>query len=633
MGKKPKEGKGEKVRDWKTLKLWKQQKTAVQMIEKYIRAKKKEEKPKAALLQIPSGAGKTGVIAVSSICLPEAKVVLILVPRADLITPVINEIQKEFWDNIGIKESPLKDVKRFQPPKVQKCIHRILDASAVLVSTPNSVMSVTNSNQEEDLELFDKLKARVALVIIDGRHCNSLKNWRKAVDELAKPTVLLKETLYRDDFRSFDIDRSYLYFYSYEKALEDEHFPPLKFDTGEKDYDMETFAREVVHRLENRDAPDSRPAERVLIHCETYEDVKKMTKILRDITAGVIGIHDHANEEDQWEHIYNHISQKVLAKEAIYWVLPLRLMRQFDFKGVCVLAVYNSFDHDLVFVEQLGRFLRNCKCESRSPAYVFSNKSSGCKEVWERYLQYQQEFTAKVQAIPPADKKNGTDILLKRHLIADPLPIDFIDGRFSKEFDIFDPDALDCLNLPHAVYINKVGAEGLSQSLDDVVGEIVAEWTDRERVCHSPAMTSHPETPESRVILYYAYRNSPLLKQPCYFWDRKLGVTILHWERPYLFYYDSEGAVPEVISALEQKLTSVDLRKLLDKGAKSQRPQTPLLTQVGLKNSNLGQMSIRDSSQRAFSLRQTIHGPADHSFICKQAIGHIFLEENQDQNS
>ena len=55
----------------------------------------------AALLKLPTGTGKSGVIAVLARCLPAIHKVLILTPRTALTDQLLRDIRYRFWGHLG----------------------------------------------------------------------------------------------------------------------------------------------------------------------------------------------------------------------------------------------------------------------------------------------------------------------------------------------------------------------------------------------------------------------------------------------------------------------------------------------------------------------------------------------------
>ena len=85
--------------------LWDHQRAAIGTVVAYLRAEKaipeRPEHTEAALLKLPTGTGKSGVIAVIARCLPEVRKVLVLTPREALTKQLLRDIRFRFWKNIG----------------------------------------------------------------------------------------------------------------------------------------------------------------------------------------------------------------------------------------------------------------------------------------------------------------------------------------------------------------------------------------------------------------------------------------------------------------------------------------------------------------------------------------------------
>jgi superfamily II DNA or RNA helicase len=83
--------------DLKELQLWSHQRSAIQTCDRYFEA----DIRRAALVQMPTGTGKTGVMAAISSRRAAALPVLIVCPSAALVEQVQSEIGNAFWDRIG----------------------------------------------------------------------------------------------------------------------------------------------------------------------------------------------------------------------------------------------------------------------------------------------------------------------------------------------------------------------------------------------------------------------------------------------------------------------------------------------------------------------------------------------------
>ena len=84
---------------------WEHQKVAIATVTAYLNGEKSiPERPdhtEAALLKLPTGTGKSGVIAVIARCLPAIQKVSILTPRTSLTELHLRDIKSRFWGHLG----------------------------------------------------------------------------------------------------------------------------------------------------------------------------------------------------------------------------------------------------------------------------------------------------------------------------------------------------------------------------------------------------------------------------------------------------------------------------------------------------------------------------------------------------
>jgi superfamily II DNA or RNA helicase len=82
---------------WTKLPLWKHQKEAVETVAHYMEA----DSDGSALIRMPTGTGKTGVIATVARALRNIQNVLILTPWAALREQLEKDLGVRFWSKIG----------------------------------------------------------------------------------------------------------------------------------------------------------------------------------------------------------------------------------------------------------------------------------------------------------------------------------------------------------------------------------------------------------------------------------------------------------------------------------------------------------------------------------------------------
>jgi superfamily II DNA or RNA helicase len=85
--------------------LWEHQQRAIETTLAYLSADPYlPERPRvreAALLKLPTGTGKSGIVTVLARCLPNVKNVLVLTPRQSLVSQMSDDVRFRFWGHLG----------------------------------------------------------------------------------------------------------------------------------------------------------------------------------------------------------------------------------------------------------------------------------------------------------------------------------------------------------------------------------------------------------------------------------------------------------------------------------------------------------------------------------------------------
>src|SRR5437773_2156900 len=85
--------------------LWEHQRQAIETVVAYLSADPHlPERPnlrEAALLKLPTGTGKSGIVAVVARCLPNVNRTLVLTPREALVEQMSDDVRFRFWAHLG----------------------------------------------------------------------------------------------------------------------------------------------------------------------------------------------------------------------------------------------------------------------------------------------------------------------------------------------------------------------------------------------------------------------------------------------------------------------------------------------------------------------------------------------------
>jgi superfamily II DNA or RNA helicase len=227
--------------------LWDHQKSAIGTVVAYLNAEKaipeRPEHKEAALLKLPTGTGKSGIIAVIARCLPTVRRVLVLTPREALTKQLLKDVRHRFWAHIGYEvdegqifvstadqigaELESAYTETLLPSRCNAMVTHLAEADRVIVVGTHQALDkirrtaddTTNQAHEICRQLIALIRETFDLIIVDEGHYEPAVSWSRGVREFNLPTVLLSATPYRNDYKSFRVRGRFLFNYPYDDAV------------------------------------------------------------------------------------------------------------------------------------------------------------------------------------------------------------------------------------------------------------------------------------------------------------------------------------------------------------------------------------------------------------------------------
>jgi hypothetical protein len=224
--------------------LWEHQVAGLSLATAYVcadvRLSAEGNVPEAALLKMPTGTGKSGVVAILARCLPRIKKVLILTPRTALARQMNRDTRWRFWKRLGFgaKEkatfaadamtaggeiSPAEILKLLPTEAESICDVAGRSERTVLIGTFQALDQIRTDAEKSagghKKRLLDLL-GTFDLIIVDEAHYEPAPSWSRAVRAFALPTILLSATPYRNDYKSFRVRGRYVFNFPFEAAVE-----------------------------------------------------------------------------------------------------------------------------------------------------------------------------------------------------------------------------------------------------------------------------------------------------------------------------------------------------------------------------------------------------------------------------
>lgn len=324
--------------------LWAPQRKAVALGLAYLAAQASEKKPargdrESALIKMPTGTGKSGVIATLACCAPGVRRTIVLTPRKALVEQMIADLSTRFWKrfNYCFAEGELRRRDDIHADYLQqleegkrKSIHLLRSegyakiwndrgtSRQIIVGTfnalhgllgleppahrsmygrgvkPPSAMfgEIEDAGEDEEFDTstisidnFRSLLKETDLLVVDEGHYEPAYSWSQCVDEINAPTLLFTATPYRNDYKYFNLKGNFAFNLAADDAFEnrlirevviaDDPLSSAKLVRSRKS-ELSVFVESVRERVATYGVvPEGRP-EKCIVHASTYERLKRL---------------------------------------------------------------------------------------------------------------------------------------------------------------------------------------------------------------------------------------------------------------------------------------------------------------------------------------------------------------------
>lgn len=348
------------------------QQDAVQAAETFLKASDPVES-RSFLLTMPTGSGKSGVIAYLAQRHARGGGVLLLCPWDALATQLGSDVGERFWRHARIDSDAMVPVTRILPSNAEAVLEASEGAPAIWVMTLAALQQLTP-------QLSARLQSRLEFVIVDEGHYEPAATWARAVRSLARPTLIFTATPFRNDRKYFAIEPSNSFHYPVGAAIEEGWLRRPRFDVVDGE-SIDDFVRSLTSYIDAHMVDD----DRVVVRCATRQDVRAMVTALRAAGKSAIGIHERFTQQDAEAGLLHRVPAEHGAR---YWVHQNKLIEGIDNGSFRALAVYAPFRNHRALVQQIGRVLRDPK---RNPeARVLAPNAASLERAWEAFVAFDE---------------------------------------------------------------------------------------------------------------------------------------------------------------------------------------------------------------------------------------------------
>lgn len=549
------------------------------------------------LIRMPTGTGKTGVIA-SLTALSCQGVSLVVTPWANLRNQLIADLNERFWKKVGIEKTG-PNAEQLLPSNAESLLAS-LPASKILVST----FATLTTLRRKEPAIYEDLASTLSLVLVDECHYEPAVGWGRSIKELKTKTVLLTATPYRNDLKLFQIGnpkRTTLHF-THAEAEKKGIIRKLKLKKFQASGKIETlsleFAKVWSALLKAGSLPSSEP--RAIVCCDTDTNIETTVRTLRGEGLDAIGIHERFKSRTE-DYLRKSVPEPKDEKSPI-WVHQNKLTEGLDDHRFCVLALFAQFSNDRKLVQQIGRVLRTDSDDKAEPAVVLHPSEFTPDQDWNAY----REFEGHQELLDPAHFRQVVQDLLDRQP-----EIEYFAGRFLKKFDPGElNDNPQVIVPPSALVRRKASSFKLSDYIENCTDTLNLEdavilGDDLNAPCQ--------KSKNSALWVYASVSNSALLHRRS-FYQIRLETHCVVVTQNYIFIADSKGNLPsEYLDDHTKPVGAATLSKYFDS---SFRP-----TNTSIHNTIPFESAIRGQELRGANLSSIAPSITDRIQICRSTRG------------
>jgi superfamily II DNA or RNA helicase len=569
--------------------LWPHQKKAIEFAVQYLREPKKAP---VALVRMPTGTGKTGVIAVLSIAIPPSAWTLILTPWANLCDQMILDLRQRFWAKARWRPGTIPKIERLYPSNIEKLLQRD-SPQLVLVATFATLVTIFKFRCKS----YDQLATKLSQVFVDEGHYEPAVEWGQAVKHLKTPTVLLTATPYRNDLKLFRVAKNDVWHYTHKAAEADRMIRKAEFltlDADEpSDRELGLWCDEFAKFWKGHTKKTLHPTPRAIVCCAAMTTVKLVTKQLRQLGIDALGIHERFGKlKDKW------FRKQAPLEEVPFdvWVHQNKLTEGLDDQRFCVLAVLNRIRNDRKLIQQIGRILRRTDDKKTGQAMVLYSRGLSVEQSWQNYRQFE---------IQPDSVDPERYVQILNSVLNSQPEMEYFGGRFRHRFRPESADLQHQLLVPPSSVVRRVTKTFNFEQFVEVVSDFLLL---EDRILLGPSQEPLTGPSESRLWVYATFGNSPLLIEHSQY-EIRLGAMAGIQHDDLLFLADTEGLYPtEYLAEHTRKLSPGELARIFD------RKMVP--KEVSIRNPWPPGPCIRRSTVHADNLAGTPGRLTDSVFVC-----------------
>ncbi|OMP75678.1 DEAD/DEAH box helicase [[Flexibacter] sp. ATCC 35208] len=568
---------------------------------------------KTGLVAMPTGSGKSAIIAFLSVYYEQIKgLVLVVSPRIAVTEQLKTEIggkENAEGQNFFVRKKQIHLPEEL-PKKVflyDKPIDAYPENGVVLVATIQKIDYLKREKTDE----YQALLREAELVIFDEGHYEPAESWSDTIREFKCPRIIFSATPFRNDFKQFDIDWPLAHFISYDTLLAQNYLRKVVFVQKGPSLSIPIFVDSILEEYNQAFEKAKSRTPKLIINCDNPDSIKRLAKEFYKRGYDCIAIHETFEDSKRKkgqkrklkDNFYHRVPGEPEKELAFIWIHQYKLLEGIDDPSFQMLAIFEPLRNTRSLIQQIGRIIRNPR-QLDEPAYVFNWTGVDLEKDWKDFLELDKTGALIKAFNREVFEKFNSSLEMKA----------YVDKRFRGKFN---PGAFNSwsqkqvfenIKLPLKVnLLQKLPSFKLSEF--STVLEF--EFEERDRLFYKNGI-------DSNALLYYYFTiaNSPFLGEE-YFPTISHDICFIKEFADYIAFYDSSGSLPigrddcGIGLAIEPAL----LKKIFIED------DTTVLHRIYLKNANIGSRDPRDHSFTGPSIANTTPYLNDFSHFLGSAFG------------
>lgn len=472
------------------------QKKSIETVSTYLNSRSK----KSCLISLPTGAGKSGVICITSHSF-KSKRVLVLTHRRAVCDQLAKQLKGEFYKKILDDVADIPNLK-----SVFKNINSF-EKEGIYCTTVQMITALSESE-------LDSIKDKIDLVIFDEGHAEPASKWSKAVRKFKCKKLIITATPYRNDLFSFDIDVKHHYIYTFKKAVENHDIVDPNFEVVNKE--------RLIERI--KEIKSSQPESVCIVKCKEFSDVELYLELLKT-EFNTVAIHDSYAKSDDKNTLQN-IPANIHEKDYEVIIHQRKLDEGVDLPQAKILILTYSVGSGRELVQTVGRVVRKYK---QYQPYVIGLDNNNNLDLWNNFKVFDEDLSNEKSA-RKFIKTLDTAILIESYI--DEFPEhSYYNSGFKKKFDFKGFNPIESLEIPLAsvCFYKKNPDFNLADCLDKLYWEFNRQG----------ALSKYDA--ELGVVTSIVFNNSRFLKDSLFFEPSLEIMVVKELDQEYVAIFDSQG--------------------------------------------------------------------------------------------